>query len=191
MNLCTTDLVATGKRAALLGAALASALTAAPAYAANQGNLGATSSGNITISASVPSRARITGLADVAFTNQDPGTAASNAQNVCVWSNTATKGYTITATGDGGGVNAFTLSNGSTTVPYTIEWNSSSGQPSGTALSTGTASASLTTTATHQTCSSGVSSTSSLIVRIGTAELSTMSAGTSYTGVLTLVVTPQ
>jgi hypothetical protein len=191
MNLCTTDLVATGKRVALLGAALASAMTAAPVFAATQGNLGATSSGNISISASVPSRARITGLADVAFTNQDPGTAASNAQNVCVWSNTATKGYTITATGDGGGGNAFTLSNGSTTVPYTIEWNASSGQPSGTALSTGTASAALTTTATHQTCSSGVSSTSSLVVRIGTAELGTMSAGTSYTGVLTLVVTPQ
>src|SRR5262245_5627324 len=72
---------------------------AAPALAATQGNLGATSTGSVAITASVPSRVRITGLADVAFTNQDPGTDASNAQDVCVWSNTATKGYTITATG--------------------------------------------------------------------------------------------
>lgn len=177
-------------RVLALAAALAGGLTAGQASAATQGTLGATSTGSIGISASVPNRARITGLTDVAFTGQDPATAASNAQNVCVWSNTSTKGYTITATGSGAS-SAFTLSNGSTTVPYSVAWSASSGQTTGTALTAGTASASLTSSATNQTCSSAPAASASLIVGISTADLGTMSAGSSYTGTLTLLVTPQ
>lgn len=163
---------------------------ATPATAATQGTLGATSTGSVAISASVPSRARITGLSDIAFTNQDPTVAASNAQDVCVWSNTATKAYTVTATGSGA-ASEFTLSNGSATVPYSVEWASTSGQTTGTVLSTGTASASLTSAATNQTCSSAPAASASLIVGISTANLSTMTAGSSYTGTLTLLITPQ
>src|SRR3569623_1408796 len=105
-----------GTRSLALAAALACAVTAGQASAApTQGTLGATSTGIINISASVPNRARITGLVDVAFSNQDPNTAASSNQDGCVWSNTATKGYTVTATGSGA-ASAFTLSNGTTTV---------------------------------------------------------------------------
>ena len=190
MTLRTTDRVSTGQRVALLCAALASGFASGPAFAASQGTLGSTSTGTVSISASVPSRARITGLSDVAFTNQDPGTPASNAQNVCIWSNTATKGYTVTATGSGSG-SAFTLTNGSGTVPYSVEWAASSGQTSGSALLSGTATGTLTTTAVNQTCSVAPATTASLIVNIATADLSTMDAGTSYTGTLTLVVTPQ
>ena len=177
-------------RLAVLVTVLAAGLTSGPAAAATQGTAGATSTGSIAISASVPNRARITGLTDVAFLNQDPGTEASSAQDVSVWSNTATKAYTITATGSGAG-SAFTLSDGSTTVPYTVEWAATSGQTSGAALASGTASASLTTAAANQTCSSAPTSTASMIVRIGTTDLSTMSAGSTYTGTLTLLVTPQ
>ena len=190
MTLRTIDYGTAGKRLALLGAALATAFTSAPAFAASQGSLGATSTGSVSITASVPSRARITGLTDVDFTNQDPGTAASSAQNVCVWSNTATKGYTLTATGSGT-ASAFTLTNGSGTVPYTVEWAATSGQTTGTAVTTGTATSTLTTTAVNQTCSAAPTSTSSLIVRVSTAALGTMDAGSSYTGTLTLVITPQ
>jgi len=107
--------VAAIKRLVMLGAVSAGSLVAGPAFAATQGSLGATSTGTVSITASVPNRARITGLTDVSFANQDPSTAASNAEDVCVWSNTATKAYTITATGSGSG-SAFTLSNGSGTV---------------------------------------------------------------------------
>ena len=178
------------RRGAWLIALAAGTLAASSAYAASDGTLGATSSGTVGITASVPSRARITGLVDVDFTNQDPAIAASSAQDVCVWSNTATKGYTITATGDGAG-SAFTLTDGSTTVPYSVQWNSSAGQTSGTALSTGVASSTLTSTATQQICSSGPSASASLIVGISTTDLSTMAAATSYTGTLTLLITPQ
>ncbi len=183
--------MAGSRRAALLFAVLSTAVFGTAAQAApTQGTLGATSTGIINISASVPNRARITGLSDVAFTNQDPNTAASNAQSVCVWSNTATKGYTITATGSGT-ASAFTLSNGTTTVPYNVSWNATSGQTSGSALVAGTASGSLTSTATNQTCASGPTASASLIVDMTTANLGGMTAGSSYTGTLTFLVTPQ
>jgi len=171
-------------------AIVVAAIASAPAMAATQGTLGATSTGTVAISASVPNRARITGLSDVAFTSQDPNTAASSAQSVCVWSNTATKGYTVTATGSGAS-NAFTLANASLTVPYSVEWSASSGATSGTALTAGSASAGLVSTAAHQTCATGAATTASLVVGISTADLGGMQAATSYTGTLTLVVTPQ
>ncbi len=177
-------------KASLIGAMTVAALSSGAAQAATQGTLGATSTGSITITASVPNRARITGLTDVAFTNQDPSTTASSAQNACVWSNTATKGYTVTATGSGT-ASAFTLANGALTVPYSVQWNALTGQTSGTALTTGTASAGLVSTATQQICSSGPATTSSLIVGISTTDLGGMQAATTYTGTLTLVVTPQ
>lgn len=160
------------------------------AFGATQGTLGATSTGSVTISASVPARARLTGLTDVSFLNQDPAVTASTPQNVCVWSNTATKVYTITATGSGS-ANAFTLANGALTTPYSVQWNSTSGQTSGTALTAGTASGSLTSVASQQLCASGPTSSASLIVEIATTDLQTMQATTTYAGTLTLLITPQ
>jgi hypothetical protein len=171
----------------LTSAVALAALAGTSAQAATQGTLGATSTGTVVITASVPARARITGLADVAFTSQDPNTAATNAQNICVWSNTSTKGYNVLATGSGAS-NAFTLANGSLTVPYSVELNSAAGQTSGTALTSGTASADQVSTANNQTCSGG--ETQSLIVGISTDDLGTMQATTTYTGTLTLVVAP-
>ena len=171
-------------------AVVAAALISVPAMAATQGTLGATSTGTVSITASVPNRARITGLEDVTFASQDPTSAASNAQDVCVWSNTATKGYTVTATGSGAS-NAFTLANGALTVPYSVSWAASSGQSSGTGLTAGSASAGLVSAASQQICSSGPANSASLIVGISTADLGGMQAETDYTGTLTLVVTPQ
>ena len=174
----------------LPAACIAALMVNGTAFAATQGSLGTTSTGSISIGASVPNRVQISGLADVSFANQDPATPAANAQNVCVWSNTSTRGYNVTASGSGA-ANAFTLAGGSSTVPYNVEWAGSSGQSSGTALTSGSALTGLTSTATNATCSSGASSSASLIVRISTANLQTMEAATAYTGTLTLVVAPE
>ena len=171
-------------------AALAAFAGLTPANAATQGSLGATSTGTVSISASVPNRVRISGLTDVAFTNVDPSVNASNAQNVCVWSNTSTKGYRVTASGSGA-ANAFTLANAALTVPYTVEWAATTGQTSGTALATGAPFTGLTSLATNSNCASGPSSSASLIVRIASTDLQTMNAATSYTGTLTLLVAPE
>lgn len=171
----------------------AAALAIVPngASAATQGSLAATSTGTVTINASVPNRVQLTGLADVNFTNQDPFTAAANSQDVCVWSNTATKAYTITASGSGT-LNAFTLvSGGGATVPYSVQWSTTIGAAAGTPLATGAASPTLTSAATHQTCATGVTDSASLIVGISTTDLQTMQPTVNYTGTLTLLVTPQ
>jgi hypothetical protein len=172
-----------------LACALA-ALAAGAAPAATPGTLGSTSTGSVSISASVPNRIQLTGLGDVAFTNQDPAVAAANAQSVCVWSNMSTRGYYVTASGSGT-ASAFTLASGASTVPYSVEWAGSSGQTSGTALTAATALHGLTSTATSPTCSSGPAASASLIVRISTTNLQAMQAAATYTGTLTLVVAPE
>ena len=190
MNLLSIGLRNARRRMTLMGAIVLGGLPAGQAMSATDGALGATSTGTVSISASVPARARITGLSDVAFTNQDPGTPAANAQDVCVWSNTATKAYTITATGSGT-ASAFTLTDGSGTVPYSVEWSDTSGSTSGTALVAGTASAAQASAATNQICASGPAASASLVVKMATADLGTMTGGSNYTGTLTLLVTPQ
>lgn len=174
-----------------LGAVImAAALAHGTAFGATQGSLGATSTGSVVINASVPNRVQISGLSDVSFLNQDPALPALNAQNVCVWSNTSTRGYNVTATGSGA-ASAFTLANGAATVPYSVEWAGSSGQSSGTVLTKATALTGLTSTATSVTCSSGPGSSASLVVKITAANLQTMQAAATYTGTLTLVVAPE
>lgn len=174
----------------LLSLSVAALASVSTAHAATQGTLGATSTGTVSISASVPARARISGLVDVAFTNQDPASDASFPQDVCVWSNTATKGYSITATGDGT-ANAFTLAGASMTVPYSVQWSNSVGQSTGTPLGAGSALSGLVSTATQQSCASGPAASASLVVALSAATLQTMQASASYTGVLTLLVAPQ
>lgn len=159
------------------------------AIAATQGTAGATSTGTVGISATVPGRVEISGLTDVAFGTVDPTTAAASAENVCVWSNTSGKGYSVTASGSGAS-SAFTLTDGTNTLPYSVEWAGSSGQSSGTALVSGSALGSLSSTATSPTCSAGPVATASLIVKMSAANLQAAVAS-SYTGTLTLVVAPQ
>ncbi len=174
-----------------LVAGIATTVLATPAIASTQGSFGTTSTGSVTINASVPGRVRISGLTDVAFNNADPSSAASNAQNVCVWSNTSTRGYSITASGSGS-ASAFTLSDGTNpAVPYSVEWAGSTGATSGTSLTTGAALSGLTSTAVNSDCSAGPPSSASLIVTMASSTLQSMAAGVNYTGILTLVVAPE
>ncbi len=159
------------------------------AMASTQGTLGATSTGSVAISATVPARAQISGLTDIAFGTVNPAVAASQAENVCVWSNTSGKGYQITATGSGAS-NAFTLTDGTNLLTYSVAWAATANQTSGTALATGAASATLASTATNPTCASGPTSTASLVVSMTTGNLQAAVAST-YNGTLTLVVAPQ
>jgi spore coat protein U-like protein len=157
--------------------------------AATQGSLGATSTGTVEVSATVPGRVQISGLSDIAFGTVDPAVAAASAEDVCVWSNTSGKGYTVTATGSGAS-NAFSLSDGTNSLNYAVEWAGSAGQSTGTALVSGTALGGLSSTATNPTCSSGPAASASLIVKMAAADLQA-AAASSYTGTLTLVVAPQ
>lgn len=175
----------------LMAGAAASLLLVEPAVASTQGSFGATSTGSLTINASVPGRVRISGLSDITFASVDPTAEATDAQDVCVWSNTNTRGYSITATGSGA-AGAFTLASGALpVVPYSVEWAPSSGQTGGTGLSAATPLTGQTSTAINSDCSAGPPSSASLIVSIGSSTLQSMSAGVAYNGTLTLVVAPE
>lgn len=176
---------------AVIAGAFSSLLLADPALASTQGTFGSTSTGSVTINASVPGRVRISGLSDVTFASVDPLVLASNAQNVCVWSNTSTRSYSITATGSGAG-SALTLSSGALpAVPYTVQWAQTSGQTSGSSLAASTALSGQTSSATNSDCSAGPTSSASLVVSIASSTLQTMTAGVTYNGTLTLVVAPE
>lgn len=176
-----------GKRCAV--AAVCALQISGVATAATQGTIGSTSTGSVSVSATIPGRVQISGLSDVAFGTVDPTVAASDAQNVCVWSNTPGRGYNITATGSGAS-NAFTMTDGANTLAYAVEWADTSGQTSGSALTSATALTGLDSTATNPTCSAGPATTASLIVKMAAADLQAAYAS-SYTGTLTLVVAPE
>jgi hypothetical protein len=159
------------------------------AIAATQGTAGSTSTGTVGITAVVPGRVQISGLTDLDFGTVDPASAASKTEDLCVWSNTSGRAYQVTATGSGAS-NAFTLSDGTNTLPYSVEWADAAGQTSGDPLTSGTALTGQASTATNPTCSAGDATTASLIVNMTAANLQAAVAST-YNGTLTLVVAPQ
>jgi len=161
------------------------------AFAATQGTPGPTSTGTVTINATITAEVNITNLNDFTFdattlrTALNTGAASSKTDAVCVWSNNVDGGYFITATGNGAS-NAFTLNDGTRTLPYTVNWTGTSG--SATALTAGTKSAKFTSNATAPDC--GGATTATLGIGIANAAIATMEATTTYTGVLTLLVSP-
>jgi spore coat protein U-like protein len=182
------------QRRALVAGALIAFVASTNAQAATQGSLGSTSTGTVSISATVPAKVQISGLTDFAFGTLDPTTATSTAKNVCVWSNTATKGYNITATGSytGSSGTAFKLSNGTTQLDYGVEWAASADQSTGTNLTANSVATGFTSTATTPSCASGASPTASLMVKFSTAQMqAAVGSATAYTGTLTLVVAPE
>jgi hypothetical protein len=171
-------------------ALLLATAAAGTAQAATDGTLGATSTGTVTINATIASRVQISGLTDVTIASTDPNTPESKAQDVCVWSNTAGRKYNIKASGSGTG-GAFTLASGTLpTVNYTVEWNQLVAKTSGSALTAGTALTGQASLAANPTCATGGES-ASLIVKMDTTNLQNMQAGAAYTGVLTLLVAPE
>lgn len=155
--------------------------------AAVQGTQGATSTGNLSISITIPNLARITGLTDIVLGSwSGTGALTGSDANICVWSSTG--GYSVTARGSGAS-NAFTLTNGTQTIAYTVQWAQTGGAASGAAMTTGTALTGRTTNATATACSTGVASTAGVFVSIAESVLAASRPG-AYTGTLTLVITP-
>lgn len=134
-------------------------------------------------------QARINKLADVAFgTVTNFAADLKNSQNICVFSSVATRRYRVTATGSGTS-GAFTLASGAKSLAYEVQWSASSGQTSGTSLTSGVALTGLVSSATRSGCTSGPTTSASLITIIRATNLSSATAG-SYTGTLTLIVAP-
>jgi hypothetical protein len=182
------------RTAGMLAAAISLLGFVTTAQAATQGTAGTTSTGTVVINASIAARVAISNLNDLTFADSDfapvigTGGSVQKTDNVCTWSNNADRSYFITASGSGA-ANAFTLASASNPViPYSVSWAQSTGQTTGAALTAGTKSAKLISTATTSTCGGGTNAT--LIVAISGANAENMLAGAAYTGTLTLLMTP-
>jgi hypothetical protein len=176
-------------RACLLALVAPGVALASTAEAAQQGEMGPTSTGSVGISLSIAPRARISGLKDISISDADPAANLRTAQTVCVWSNSPAGAYTLTAGGSGSG-GAFELAGGQQTLAYSVEWAQSTVQDSGQALTGGQTATNLQAAATQSDCNSG-SGSASLVVAIDSAQLAAAQTDTPYTGSLTLTVAPQ
>lgn len=135
-------------------------------------------------------KVRIGNVNDVSFgTIANLGVDAVVSQSVCLYSDTNTRGYNVTASGTGP-AGAFALSSGTASLPYDVQWSSSAAQPAGTQLTANVPLTGQVSAAVQQTCTSGPASSASLIVVLRSAALSSASAGT-YSGTLTLLVGPE
>jgi len=135
-------------------------------------------------------KVRISDLSDIAFGPiGNLGADAIRSESLCLYANTDTNGYNITATGIGPG-GSFVLTSGVQPLPFEVAWSSSAGQNSGTPVAPNVPLAGQVSTAANQSCTSGPATTASLVVILRAAALSNATAGT-YTGTLTLVVGPE
>lgn len=134
-------------------------------------------------------KVRATAFADVTFGTIAGATDQKVSQNVCAYSSSFTRGYSVSAVGSGTG-GGFALSSGAAELPYDVLWAGSANQTSGTALTAGAATSGFVSGATHQTCNSGPSASASLTIVIQGSALSSARAG-SYSGSLQLTIAPE
>jgi hypothetical protein len=132
-------------------------------------------------------KVRLTSLGDLSFgTVSDLTSDAVQSESVCIYADTASNGYNVTAIGTGAG-GAFQLSSGLQSLPFEVQWSNASGRTSGVQLDPNVPLTGQTSGATQQTCNNGPASTASLVVLLPASALSSATAG-SYSGTLTLVL---
>lgn len=144
----------------------------------------------LTVSAPAHADARITGLADVSFGTISAIADQSNSQNisVCSYQGRSTAGYSVRATGSGGG-GAFLLSSGAGSLPYEVAWADAANQTGGFQLQANVLSSGHGGAAGRFACLFQLD-TASLTVTIRATELASAAAGT-YSGILSITIVPE
>ena len=159
---------------------------ASTAYAANDGTLGTSSTGDFDITVTVAELIQISGMTDVTFGTYSGSGDLDNDYQVCVYRNNASAQYTITATATEG---AFQVENGGDNIPYTVFFNDVTGTAGEVALTYNTATATQTGANTQATdCSTGGNS-ANVHIRMLEADLQAAPAN-SYSGTVILQADP-
>ena len=109
--------------------------------------------------------------------------------NVCAFSTSANRGYSITASGNGAG-GSFALSSPVASLPFEVFWSDASSQSSGTSLVAGAPIGGFRSSATQNFCNSGPTSSASLVVVIRSAAIESARAGI-YSGTLQIMLAPE
>ncbi len=163
------------------------------AYAATDGTIGTTSTGTATLTLTIPKLIVIKGLADLSF-GPYTGTGVLEAnEDIVVNVNMRGSGnqkYKVTGTGSCTGnspANAFNVSDGTNLVDYHTYFNGATGTSGEAELTAGTASSTISTATFGLTANTD---NANYHVQFTQSSLQAASNGT-YTGTLTLLVTPQ
>ncbi len=169
------------------GLILAGAMVAGgSAMAATQGTLGGTSQGDIDIDVTVGDQIQITALQDITGSHV-PGNDFTGSSEACVYTNNPTGNYDVTMTSSNPGAgNVFQLSDGSTTVEYTISYDDGN---STAAMLSGQVNTTFDNADTASTTCGGTPQ-SSIDITVPAANLDVVGAGT-YSDVVTILVAPR
>lgn len=144
-------------------------------------------SASVTMSVVIPATIRISDIADLQLGTFNGVNDLVLGDSVCIYKNSGAL-YSITAAGNGAG-GAFTLTDGTRTVPYSVTWQDNVGTV--TLVSGVPANARGNAFTANTTCNNTGSNNATFTVRVLKADLlNALQAGT-YSGVLTLMVAPQ
>jgi hypothetical protein len=132
---------------------------------------------------------RISGIQDVTFSTFSGSGDLTATRSVCVWTNSASGSYRVTAHGDGAD-QAFTVAkqgDPSKVIPYTVAWITVDGtigltKQQGSANRTGANTVSAS-------CASGPAAPASFEITVDDAQILSRPSGT-YVGILTLSISP-
>ena len=160
------------------------ALTSGVANAATDGTPGASSSGQVPISVTIPALIQVSGLTDIVF-NFVAGGAAQN-MSFCVKGNVA---GTYTMTLSSVAESAFQLDNAGAKLSYTAQFDGDTDATNGTVMTHGAASAVFASSGGFGPCAL-IDHNAALNISVSDLEAAGVAAGT-YTDTLTLLVTAQ
>ena len=188
------------KRNLLKIAALLSLGVVSPAFAATDGSVGPSSTGTSDLELIVPKMIQITGMGNLSAT-YSPGSDVTMDHDICIYTNLSSSEsgtYKVVATGnyaaDGTAGDAFYLkrTGTATTIPYTVKYNDEAGTTNNVAMTAGATHALTGQTGysnvVNTACTSGQNANYQII--IDEDDILAKFHGT-YTGTLTLVVTPE
>lgn len=166
-------------------------LTGQGAVAATQGTLGTTSTGTVGVSLTINPVYQVTSLTDFVLGTYGGTGAMTGNQDVCVYTNDATRSYGVRVT-DSSTMSAtgFSVQNAGATaqIPYTLRWNDATGIAGNTALAYNTRLASIDANITSATCATGGDSANLQISLLAT-DLQAAPAG-SYTTTVSVLIEP-
>lgn len=168
--------------------ALASALVASTsAFAANDGTLGATSTGDLTVSLSVADRVQISGLDDILLGAYGGTGGLTGSSAFCVYRN-GTGAYNLTVSSGNQDGSAFRATDdGTNFIGYTVRFDADNNASDGTLAASGTQITDLSGNSSATNC--GGNDNAALDVIFTEADLQAAPTG-SFSDVITLLVEP-
>ena len=159
--------------------------------AATQGSLGATSTGQVTVSITIPALVQISGLGNITLGSTSSFPALGNT-TACIYSNVASPAgsYYVTATSQNSSGTNFRVNTGTDFIVYSAYWNNSAMPTQTTALTSSTKTAQQTNgNTTSLDCSGGTAPNANFNISFSASQVEGAKAAT-YTDQVTIVISP-